>query len=251
MSRRQTAIIGVLLACAHLPAGETTISTIKNDLFLGQVYPSGNVYIVSFEEDRQTWPEEIRFLLLSPPKIDDSDPHGAALSEVMEPRTEAAGFRAEEVGDSFCLKAEDDFFCLILGDHVSEKVAKYRSDLKTSESFNILGYSSHLRLANFDFSTAGKPLPLTEMEKRKVNDQKKKAAELTEAGLCTTVRPSFLDSAEIRVVFDFADTGFRGRLAGYRARHCFGYVDFVHVLHILKAGDVVGRLEFVHHVGAL
>jgi hypothetical protein len=250
MLRHRAAIVGVLLVCAHLHAKETTISTIRNNLFLGQVYPSGNVYIVSFDEDRQTWPEEIRFLTLGPSGTDGSAPHGAALSEVIEPDTEAAGFRAVEVGDSSCLKAEDDFFCLILGNRVSERVARYTSDQKTGKSFNIIGHSSPLRLANIDDSTAGKPLPLTELEAQRVNDRKKEAAELTEEGLCATVRPSFLDSAEIRIVFDFTGTGFRGRLAGYRARHCFGYVDFVHVLHILKAGDVAERLEFVHHVGA-
>src|SRR5262245_32562598 len=69
------------LSLAFLLLQQPAVDTLRDQMFIGQVYPSGNVYVKSFSLNRK-WPKE----LLLVPLVNDRPPSRAPLaSETMQP----------------------------------------------------------------------------------------------------------------------------------------------------------------------
>ena len=239
--------VAAVLGCTSAPA-ET--GALPRSVFLGELYPSGHLYLDALDPDAAP-PAEVRYIRLQAPV---TPPAPARLSEKLEgvyvpgvegvdpnagPKCEPKEPRAEPFAGFFGRDALD-------GCETERSVSRYATEAKPEQPAPVLAVDAKLDPGAPDFSVAGSPRPLTLQEARDADKLKQDVAKVTS---CTT-RPRFLDAARQIVVVPLAQ-GRALRLSRYDNPGCSGHLEQVWVVDVLADGRAARTARLTRYRGAI
>jgi len=252
-------IAALILVCLPF-RGATAQSDGMPPLFIGQAYPSGNVYLRAFESPGGQQPENRpRTLILIPMTGQGSAFSGRTLeatlsfgsmqsayipaSEGMNDQHDACGAgETREREPHFQYLSEDFFEALSDYCEPGEGVAIYRSQ-SSLYSFKVLGFAPGVRVTNIR-SVSGLR-PMTSQDRQDVSRQRGQVT----ANDCTTT-PAFIDSA-IRHMEASLQDGRTLRVSSYQTPGCAGHLATIYVLDILRGGEVLQTFLLSQSQGVL
>lgn len=251
------ALLLMLNASAVTSAKQTSLGEVSHQVFIGQSYPSGNVYLKSFTGSKD-WPKELSLI----PLVEDADTRGSGIlkavlfSGVMPsayiPALEAMDDQHDACGSGETKKVEpafqylsDDFFDAMV-DHceANDDVAVYRSSSSQS-SFKVLAFGSGVTLTEIRHVTGLRPI--TPAEQQELAQQKQQPDK--NATGCTTV-PAFIDSAT-RLVEASMGGGLTLRVSSYKDPGCAGHLATIYILDVLRETNVLTTFRIIQNQGVL
>jgi hypothetical protein len=222
------------------------------EVFIGQLYPSGNVYVKSFSGRRPSASE-----LLLVPVVNDRPPFNATLvNETMQPAyipaIEAMDDQHDSCGSLQPRKLDisleylsDEFFdSMIDYCETNEDVAMYRAS-PSAFSYMVLGFRRDTPLMNVRIVEG--PRPMTPTEVQQVTEQKAEAARI--ASECTT-EPAYLDSAARLLEAEIGDDRTL-RLSSYKTPGCAGHLATIYIIDILRGTTVLTTFQLTQNQGLL
>jgi hypothetical protein len=242
------------------------VEFLRDHFFIGQAYPSGNVYLRSFAGEGKTlsWPAQLSLIPLARPQ--DRPAQTARFDHALENRIEGNVVKslyipADEGMDpshDFCGLGEikkpdssqelisEDFFSAIT-DHCepNDGIAVYRT-MPSKYSVMVIAMASPVSLSRHEVVDR-RIRPMTQAEKEEV--EKQKQAQKAQTG-CTTV-PGYLDQAVVLLEGELMNSNMKVRLSTYLNPGCAGHLTSIYVLDILAGNDVVRRLELHQYQGPL
>jgi hypothetical protein len=252
-------------------------------IFLGQVYPSGNVYLKPFPLPTESqsemdylrafsWPDRVFFQALSSTDPYATESREGHFSSVMhdqrevEPNViqlESAYIPALESMDDWhegCTKefykprnpqyqylGGDFFSSAFFHCEPNEGVAIYTSSHSSNVSFTVMAFNADLELSDLE-RLNGRPRPLTADESAMVRQQKLEYESYESE--CTTI-PRFLDSATSHVSAKVKGSDLSILISQYETPGCGGHLANVFILDVLKSGALLKKYELVQYQGAI
>ena len=270
MSKRVLLLLPyILLIVSQTPAKEPPdLEDLDHHMFIGQVYPSGNVYVRKFmdiSDPTAEWPHEIHLTPVavgadlpstSPAQFIrpmESEIENNAVKSVFIPGAESMneghnGCGAGEVkkeNPSF-KELSGDFFYAIL-DHCEPNDGIAIFQIRPSRySYLVIGTDGTVSLSNPKVIERTKR-PLTSQEQQRV--EKEKEAGKGSDVECTTV-PAYLDSA-VQIFQATIDEQATLRLSNYENPGCGGHLASIYVLDVLKNGVIFKSFSISQYQGAL
>ena len=258
MRRRSVAsVFGIVIAAALSLRAQTTPSSITDQIRIGQIYPSGNVYLKSFATDPgRALPESLLVIPIagSPDLAKPPSAEAAKVSSAIKPDY-IPGIEGMDEEHPSCSPAprsmlsaprylSTDFFEAML-DYCDENegVALYRAP---AVSYSSLVLAVPTQMKPVDVRILSGKRPVTETEEILISQQKQ---DLDSARDCTTV-PSFLDSAQQAAEIVFSG-GLSLRLSAYRTPGCAGHLAEIYVLDVLHSGRVLQTVQISQNRGLL
>jgi hypothetical protein len=264
-----------LLAEASLAQANSqlNIRSLEKRVFIGQAYPSGNVYFerLTSQEGAPPWPKELLILPLDDKKSALGKKYmTASFVKVMKDRSENGAFKslyipgAEGMDDSHdsCglgvikkaqgyeyLSEEDYFYTTFNTCEPNEGLGHYRTE-RSKYSFLVLGVPAGTAVADVKPLSGKRPLTAAdrrEIIKEKIED-KKNAAEY--GGGCTT-NPGYIDSAIQIAEIGLADGDLRLRLSTYENAGCAGHLVRVYILDALQGAKTLRKIKVIRPRGAI
>ena len=255
---------------------------IAAQIFLGQSYPSGNVYLTTFplqseseneKDNAKAWPSIVRIQSLSEPSPEVKKVTvGRFLNAMSDGKHEIGpnlfqlesayipGLEAMDDVHEGCTKklykpknAEfrylgEDFFWSVLDNcNPNEGIAIYQSGVTGKISFSVLAFDSKLQLANITL-LKGEKRPLTPGEQAEVKKAKLQFAK--EEDECTTV-PQHLDAAVTFLSANVQGTDISIRLSRYSNPGCGGHLAKMYILDVFKSGVLVKKFEKIQYEGVI
>jgi hypothetical protein len=243
--------LSLALLLLQQPRSNELINHLKDQVFIGQVYPSGNVYVKSFSGDR-TWPKQLSLL---PLVIDRSSSNAALVSETMPPAYIPAVEGMDDQHDpcgplerkpldlSFEYLSDEFFDGMIDYCETNEDVALYRTS-PSQFSYTVLGFSPDIAFDNVRVVEG--PRPMTASEEQQAAEVRRQTEQNAD---CTTV-PTYIDSAA-----RFLEVGIRNdltlRLSSYKNPGCTGHLSTIYLIDIIRANTVVTTFHLVQNHGVL
>jgi hypothetical protein len=242
------------------------VEFLRDHFFIGQAYPSGNVYLRSFAGEGKTssWPAQLSLIPLARPR--DRPAQTARFDHALENRIEGnvvkslyipAGEGMDQ-GHDFCglgeikradssqeLLSEDFFYAITDHCEPNDGIAVYRTT-PSKYSVMVIAMASPVSLSRHEV-VDGRIRPMTQAEKEEV--EKERRAQKAETG-CTTV-PGYLDKAVVRLEGELMNSNMKVRLSTYVNPGCAGHLTSIYILDILAGTDVVRRLELRQYQGPL
>jgi len=235
-----------------------SLDDVARSVLLGQVYPSGNAYLLQFrenEDDTLVWPKTV----VMHPLRSHSRPEGTlsgraygfvtVLSSGSSPQfpfLERQRHPGLEYLDGL------DFFATASDMSSLEDVdiGQYRGSPLAGYFFPVVAVTDAIVADDIVYAPAGLKRPLTREEEREVAQSRKRAAKESTHLDCTTV-PAFLDDAVQLVGFTVKGTPYHVRISQYTNPGCGGHVSDIYVLDVLQDHAVKGRYELYHYWGVL
>ena len=245
------------IACAGLSLAfilqqQPAPDTLKNQVFIGQVYPSGNVYVKSFSPNR-AWPKELALV----PLVNDRPPSRAPLvSDAMQPayipaiegmddqHDPCGPLPAKPLDLSFEYLSDEFFDGMIDYCETNEDVAVYHTS-PSQFSYTVLGFNPDMALDNVRLVEG--PRPMTAVEEQEAVEEKRQGEKIAKD--CTTV-PAYIDSAA-RFLEAGLPNGMTLRLSSYKNPGCAGHLSTVYLLDILRGNTVLATFQLVQNQGVL
>lgn len=255
-------VIALLIPC--LPAWSQTsqsdLRSIGASLFIGQIYPSGNVYLRSFAGSELRPDAFPKSLLLVPLPSEDSalrtTPLTATLNAPMtslhyipslermdEGHVPCSPVRTDPTNPAFQYRSDDFFTAMFDYCDGNEGVVIYRS-AATSFSVKVLAFTPELLLANPTRVSGLRPTTPTETE-----EVLRRKRQLETRGECTTT-PAFIDAAT-RVLEASLGGNLTLRLSSYSSPGCAGHLATVYIADILRGGDLIRSFQVAQSQGPL
>jgi hypothetical protein len=272
-----------LIACDRLSVDQEPKNIVAK-IFLGQAYPSGNVYLKPFplptekqsEDDYLksfSWPDSIYFQALSSTHPYANQIREGHLSSVMHDGRIQTGqnvFRLvsayipslEAMDDSHegCTKelykprnpkyqylGRDFFDSVLFHCEPNEGVAIYQSSAKSNFSFTVMAFDKELELSEIKLLNGiNRPLTAAEsvMVKEAKLDFKRNESE------CTTI-PKFIDSAISLISAKVKGSDMSIRISQYETPGCAGHLANVFIIDVLKSGALLKKYELVQYEGVI
>lgn len=262
----------LLIMHMSLAANETgRFETLHQHVFIGQAYPSGNVYLRRFTGDTGTsldWPKYINLQPIAPDtgltvpakahfvKLMQSKTENNIVKSVYIPGSEGMDVNHDPCGLGEIKKSNPthrrlsgDFFNTII-DHCesNDDVAVYRIS-PSSYSFMVLGTDNTLSLSEAKVIKQLKR-PMTPTEQQQVA-RKKQATRKETANYDCTTNPAYLDSAIQLFTAQLSGKAASLRLSHYFNPGCAGHLAGIYVLDILTEGNLVSSINLYQYQGAL
>lgn len=246
------------------PVDEQELVRLRGSIFLGQVYPSGHVYLDAFGElgnhrgGLTEWPDRILLFALD---------RGATLQTTDQPLAIAGYLRSEAwvnppelegmletdspcVSDGYLPHATAgylireppghpgqtaDYFATIewFGCGAEPSVPLYQVDIPVEQSFPVIAFRPEIEVVRANYSVAGDARPLSAVEAGDVAQQR------AQDDQCT-LEPGYLDEAKQIVHFVTRNPAYRFRLSSH-IEACTSLAE-VFVLDILDNTEVVTSL---------
>ena len=243
---------------------ENAVQQLASKIYIGMVYPSGNVYLKPFnssQKDRIIWSSSVLIYPLpiqnryKPPV--DSNFNKAVFIQEMENEYIPGLEGFDDVHNKYCgwkydkLKSETDnyipdFFRTVLDFCEYERgVSQYKIDKKGLGPSHIVAFEESLRPESADLPVKAKDRPISKKEEKKVLEFKKK--DLTD---CTTV-PQFIDSAKQLLSVELLNSEFDIRISHYSNAGCAGHLAEIYVLDLIKNHKVESTFELNHYFGPI
>jgi hypothetical protein len=234
------------IAVAALLFQQPSPDALSARIFIGQVYPSGNVYMKPFATGE--WPKEITLV----PLVNDRPTAKASLSsetmqtayipalEGMDDQHDPCGSLPSKKLDTAFEYLSDEFFnSMVDYCESSEDVALYRT--ATSQfSYMVLGFAPDAPLQNVVFLEG--PRPMTPAEKEQLSKEQVPAD-------CSTV-PAFIDSAA-RLLEAGIGSGLSVRLSSYKNPGCAGHLSTIYIIDVLRGNSVLTTFQLIQNQGLL
>ena len=274
--------LGLLVpACGYAQVNPTP-DEIAARLFLGQAYPSGNVYLKPFplntesqsEHDylrSHSWPDSILFRALSSEDIYAKRIRKAVFSSVMRDSMREIGQNLQQLQSAYIPSLEsmddshegctpafyrprnrdyrylgEDFFSQCLFNcNPNEGTGIYKYTDHSDLSFSVFAYTSDLNLSDI-ILVNGIRRPMTPEELAEVESQK--AKDKISESEWTTV-PKYLDSATCCLSADVTGSNLSIRISQYETAGRAGHLARVFILDVIKSGSLLKRYELIHYKG--
>jgi hypothetical protein len=241
-------------------------------VFIGQAYPSGNVYLECFHRKagyQPVWPKELLILPLGDTKsVLGKTQMKASFVKVMKdglkdniiqsiyiPGVEGMDDSHESCGLGEVKKVEQ--YKYISGDHFdamsdhcepNEGVGIYRTD-SSKYSFLVLGIDPGIAVSDLKLLSGNRPLtPADRQEIVKQKSEDKKAA--AQYGECTG-DPAYIDSATQIAEIGLAQDDLRLRVSTYETPGCGGHLYSIYILDVLRGNMALSKFEARRYRGAL
>ena len=257
---------------------------IATSVFLGQAYPSGNVYLrpvplpgpTQGEDDYQKtfpWPASISFQSLNSTHSFATRLRRASFSATLHDgqvdlgsnnfQLESAYIPALESMDethegctrrfyrpknpSFQYLSDDLFYSGLFNCNANEGIGVFRSEDLDNYSFSVVAFSDRVRLTDVKYGD-GQRRPLTDQEAVAVAKEKDQSrADQTE---CSTT-PAYLDSAILLVSGRVADSEYSIRISSYDTPGCNGHLATNYVLDIVKGAELIAVFRLIQPRGTI
>lgn len=256
---------------------EIRADEIAGDLYLGQVYPSGNIYLKAFYETiqpRSFWPDRITYHSLMSRHPAAAKFYEASFVKVMKDRKEKTGYGhrvypvyipyEEGMQKDVCnrdkkfhadpskqyLDSGDFFDSQLLHCEANEGVAVYRGIPNQGLSFKVVAFGGKFELENPELLSGSTLRPLTLVEAQKVDKQKKKTKKMEDNGECTTVT-RYPDEAQQYFTAEIKDSDFWIRISMYQSPGCAGHLARHYMLDILKGAEPEKTFVLVKYEGVI
>jgi hypothetical protein len=258
----RTLCFGLLMAVVitlQLSA-ESDRASVAAGLFIGQVYPSGNVYLKPLaggERPAGNLPKSVLLLPLSSDSaVLRTPPTAATLASPTVkfdyiPRLEGMDNQHLTCGPTeprkknpaFRYLTEDFFDATVDYCDGNDDVALYRSS-SLSYSVKVLAFTSETDLIDTRLVSGARPV--TPAEELEIGRQR---SNLQKEGECATT-PAFVDSAE-RLVEAATGRGLILRLSSYKTPGCAGHLTTIYILDVLRGQEVVQTFQISQSHGPL
>lgn len=252
-------LMAVVVMTSQLSA-ESDRESVATGLFIGQVYPSGNVYLKSLAAEVRplgSFPKSVFLLpLSSDPAVLKAPPSAAALASPRVrfdyiPRLEGmddahltcGATEPRKKNSAFRYLTEDFFDAAFDYCDGNDDVALYRSS-PLPYSVKVLAFTAEADL--IDTGLVSGPRPVTSVEEQEISRQKR---DLQKEGECTTT-PAFVDSAK-RVVEAATGRGLTLRLSSYKTPGCAGHLTTIYILDTLRGQEVLQTFQISQNHGPL
>ncbi|HMQ10153.1 MAG TPA: hypothetical protein PKC21_06065 [Oligoflexia bacterium] len=257
------------------------IKTFADNVFLGQIYPSGKIYVKSIKDNPDNksfnWPKSIQFHALVAnkthgqtktffsatwEKLFSNPERSSQINHAYIPAYEQMPHNHMPCSKDTLKPNKDytylnntyylnDFFDLVL-DYCAENstTAVYNSNKKSNFSYPIIAFTS----------TIGEPIsitryskktlrPLFEDEKKQILEHKAAYKKLDENDSCTTVA-SYLDSAQTLYHAKFND-GNAIRVSFYNDAGCHGHSSTNYIVDLIKQKKVLASHSLQQYHGPI
>jgi hypothetical protein len=248
------------------------IQGIDTKVFIGQAYPSGNVYLERLPReagDPPPWPKELLILPLGDTKsvlgkkmkasfvkeMKDEPPEDNIAKYLYIPGAEGMDDGHDSCGLGEIKKVEQyeylsgDYF-RTLTDHCepNEGLGLYRID-PSKYSFMVLGIDPGIAVADLKLLSGKRPLTAADRQEiiKLKREDKKEAAEL---GECPT-EPRYIDSATQIAEIGLAQGDLRLRISTYEDPGCSGHLASIYILDLLLRNEVLRKIQVGRNQGAL
>src|SRR5262245_12889383 len=240
------------LSLALLLIQQPGIDQLKDQLFIGQVYPSGNVYVKSFSENR-VWPKELSLVPLvvdrpsskAPLVSERRQPAYIPAIEGMDDQHDPCGpLPAKALDLSFEYLSDEFFNGMIDYCETNEDVATYHSE-PSQFSYTVLAFSSDVVFDNVRLVEG--PRPMTDAERQRAEEEKRQTEKIAKD--CTTV-PTYIDSAALFLEAGLAN-GITLRLSSYKNPGCAGHLATIYLIDLIRGNTVLTTFQLVQNQGVL
>ena len=252
------------------------VQGLDKKVFIGQAYPSGNVYLECFSDKKtdciQLWPKELIILPLGDAgSVLGKTQMNASFVKIMKDglrknvglSTYIPGIEGMDkdqhgscgLGESksvdqykYISETSDDYF-YAMPDYCesSEGIGVYRA-AGSKYSFLVLGIDPGVAVAGLKALSGKRPLTAAdqqEIAKEKMTDKE------AEAGPACTTNPAYIDSATQVAEISLADGDLRLRLSTYDNPGCHGHLANIYVLDVLQHNALLRKLEVYRTLGVL
>jgi hypothetical protein len=252
---------------------QVDIQNLETRVFIGQAYPSGNVYLQCFHREtncQSARPKELLILPLGDTKsVLEKTQLKASFVKVM--KDQQKGDTVKSIYIPGAEGMDDDHESCGIGEikkikqykYVSDALEDYFSSMSThcepnegrigiyhtdssNYSFLVLGIDPGIAVAEL------KPLsgkrPLTPADKQEIIKQKR---DDEKAAANCTGNPAYIDSATQIAEIRLAEGDFRLRLSTYENSSCHGHLSNVYILDVLQRNAVLRKFEVYRFQGAL
>jgi hypothetical protein len=263
-----------LLLEAYLVKADSQLGIrgLDTKVFIGQAYPSGNVYLERLPGeagDPPPWPKELLILPLGDTKsvlgkkmkasfvkeMKDAPPENNVARYLYLPGAEGMDDGHDSCGIGEIKKVEQyeylsgDYFRTLV-DHCepNEGLGLYRID-PSKYSFLVLGIDPEIAVADLKLLSGKRPLTAADRQEiiKLKREDKKEAAEL---GECPT-EPRYIDSATQIAEIGLAQGDLRLRVSTYEDPGCAGHLASIYILDLLRRNEVLRNIQVGRHQGAL
>jgi hypothetical protein len=233
-------------------------------IFIGQAYPSGNVYVRAFfggtNQRRDQWPKDLVLIPLIEDRavLTDSTRQASLFSETapavyvpalegMDDQHDSCGSGQPKASNRDAQYLSDDFFDALI-DHceTNEDVAIYHSSA-SKYSLKVLGFSPDMALTDIRYVTGLRPM--MSGDQRELEQEKQALQKIENASKCTTV-PVFIDAAT-RLIEAQTGNGRALRLASFKSPGCAGHLATTYILDVLQNGTVLTTIRLTQNHGVL
>lgn len=274
-------LISTTIGCLN---ASPKLDNIATQVFLGQTYPSGNIYLKSFSRLNEleseiddpksfSWPRSIFFQSLSNfPSYATKIRKGRfssimtdakreiesgviMLASVYIPSLESMDDRHEGCSAKFYKPKnqefkylERDFFNQVsFNCNSNEGISIYKSDKQQMFSFPVFAFDPKVELIEIKL-LQGELRPLTGVESSRV----KRAKETHEKNQseCTTV-PNFIDAAQTHLIAKIKGTDVSIRISSYSTAGCSGHLAKIYLLDVLKSMVPIKIYKLIQYEGAI
>jgi len=248
------------------------LQDLDKSVFIGQAYPSGNVYLECFNRKvgcQSLWPKELLILPLGDTKsvlaktqikasfvkIMKDEQEDDATKSIYIPGAEGMNDGHESCGLGEIKKVKPykyisdppiDYFDA-MSDHCEPNAGVGIYHAGSSEySFLVLGIDSAIAVANLKLLSGKRPLTAADRQEiaKKKREYKKMAADCTGA-------PAYIDSAVQIAEVSLAEGDFQLRVSTYDNPGCGGHLSSIYILDVLQRNVVLRRFDVYRYQGAL
>jgi hypothetical protein len=280
-------LASIICVCLLVPEGgysqfNRNPDEIAARLFLGQAYPSGNVYLKPFplntesqsEDDylrSHSWPDSISFHALSSANAYAKRIRKAIFSSVMRDSVREIGQNLKQLQSAYipslesmddshegCTPAfyrprnrdyrylgEDLFSQCLFNCNPNEGIGIYRYTDYRNLSFSVFAYTSDLNLSDIILLNAMRR-PMTPEESAEVERQK--AKDKISESEWTTI-PTYLDSATCCLSANVTGSNLSIRISQFETAGRLGHLAKVFILDVIKSGALLKKYELVQYRG--
>jgi hypothetical protein len=270
---------GLLTPVVRTVGAEETFDRIVSNIFLGQAYPSGKIYLesVPLPNSNQSvddyrakfhWADSISFHALSSADPGSAQARQAKFSNVLHDDRVDLGSNTfqlksidipevESMKDGFDSATDKikesknpefqylggEYFC---SSNPNEGIGVYKTVGLKKVSFSVIAFSKELALS--DITHPNRRRPMTPAEAASV--KKDKEEEKTHQDDCPTV-PAYIDEAVVLLSAKIINSPWSIRISNYDNAGCGGHLASIYLIEFMKDGDVVKTYTFDRYCGAI
>lgn len=272
MSGKFFAVFCLIIAANANSADENetrkSTTSVLSQVYVGMVYPSGNIYLKSFFDSKKTklvWAPKVLAYPLKivnqySPKIEYrlylaklqgpvTDVYIPGVEGLDEEHNKSCGWKHKMLHKKFA--HVPDFFSTI-ADHCETEidVSRYTIKEKNTGPAHVIALDAALEPDQLDMQAVSAKRPVTPAEKSEIEKEKLKFRTENPNYECNT-NIKYLDEAQQIVVIKLKQSGRQLRLSSYDNPGCAGHLITVWILDLLQDGQLIESQSTYHYQGAL
>ena len=241
-----------------------TPNEIVKNLFIGEIYPSGHVYVQRVLESKEniSWPHDLNIFRMNV-GVESAAVIKAEWLKIVFDEYPPAAEGMEGEGDfshgKICgwhypagvsgKKSTDDYFATIADYCVKDtELGLYQAKSSVNEAYKVVGGSGAVILGGADYSVQGLPRPLTKAEASGIEKEKAKLGKYESD--CTT-KPSFIDAAKQLSVIHVLNTPYTLRISEYSTPGCAGHLTEIYVIDVLEKNSLKHSISVARYLGLI